>query len=116
MFEMLMVVVLDMRPEIIDFTNEIPVKAYVRGGCQYPYHWHNTLEILQVLKGSVNIGIGDENLLLGENDIAIININEPHRITKTREDNEILFIQIEESFCGAFCLIVTICSLLLPLP
>ncbi len=99
MFEMLMVVVLDMRPEIIDFTNEIPVKAYVRGGCQYPYHWHNTLEILQVLKGSVNIGIGDENLLLGENDIAIININEPHRITKTREDNEILFIQIEESFC-----------------
>jgi AraC-like DNA-binding protein len=99
MIEMLMVVVVDMRPEIIDFTNEIPVKAYVRGGCQYPYHWHNTLEILQVLKGSVNIGIGDDNLLLYENDIAIINIDEFHRITKTRDDNEILFIHIDERFC-----------------
>lgn len=94
-----MVVVMNMRPEIIDFTNEIPVKAYVRAGCQYPYHWHNTLEVLQILKGSVNIGIGDDNLLLCENDIAIINIDEPHRIIKTGEDNEILFIQIDERFC-----------------
>lgn len=88
-----------MRPETIEFTNGIPVKAYVRGGCQYPFHWHDTLEILWVLKGSVNIGIGDENLLLHENDIALINLGELHRITKTQEDNEILFLQIDEGFC-----------------
>ncbi|MDD3654385.1 MAG: AraC family transcriptional regulator [Desulfotomaculaceae bacterium] len=92
-------VVMDMRPEMINFTNEIPVKAYVRAGCQYPYHWHNTLEVLQVLKGSVYIGIGDENLLLCENDIAVINIDEFHRIAKTQEDNKILFIQIDGRFC-----------------
>lgn len=88
-----------MRPETIDFTNGIPVEAYVRGGCQYPYHWHDILEILQVLKGSVHIGIGDENLLLRENDIAVVNMSELHRITKTHEDNEILFIQIDDRFC-----------------
>ncbi len=90
---------MDMRPETIEFNNGIPVKAYVRGGCQYPFHWHDTLEILWVLKGSVNVGIGDENLLLHENDIALINLGEPHRITKTQEDNEILFLQIDEGFC-----------------
>ncbi|MEM5769299.1 MAG: helix-turn-helix transcriptional regulator [Bacillota bacterium] len=90
---------MEMRPEIIDFTDGIPVKAYVRGGCQYPYHWHDTLEILQVLKGSVHIGIGDDNFLLYENDIAIVNMGELHSIAKTDDDNEILLIQIEERFC-----------------
>lgn len=90
---------MEMRPELIEFNNGIPAKAYVRGGCQYPYHWHDTLEIELVLKGSVNIGIGDENFLLRENDVAIVNLGELHRITKTHEDNEILFVQIDERFC-----------------
>lgn len=32
-----------MRPEIIEFDNGIPLKAHVRGSCQFPYHWHNAL-------------------------------------------------------------------------
>nr|WP_157137157.1 helix-turn-helix transcriptional regulator [Desulfosporosinus youngiae] len=89
-----------MRPEKIEFENGISVKAYVRG-CQYPYHWHDTLEIIQVLKGSINIDVGDHNLTLHENDIAIVNMGELHRITKTHEDNKILFIQIDGCFCSS---------------
>lgn len=88
------------RPEKIEFENGISVKAYVRG-CQYPYHWHDTLEIIQVLKGSINIDVGDHNLTLHENDIAIVNMGELHRITKTHEDNKILFIQIDGCFCSS---------------
>lgn len=88
-----------MRPETIEFPNEIPVRAFVRSACQYPYHWHDALEIIQVLKGSVNIGLGNEYLLLHENDIAVINMGEIHRIIKSQEDNEILFIQINGRFC-----------------
>ena len=88
-----------MRPETIDFTDAIPVKAYVRGGCQYPYHWHDALEILQVLKGPVRVGIGDDNFWLKDNDIVVINSGELHRIVKTAEDNEILLIQVDERFC-----------------
>jgi uncharacterized protein YjlB len=83
-----------MRPEKIEFIDGMPVTIFVRSVEHYPYHWHDTLEILQVLKGTVNIGIGDEELLLRENDIAVINVGELHRIIESREDNEILFVQI----------------------
>lgn len=86
-----------MRPEIIEFPNGLPVKIFARSVDQYPYHWHHTLEIVQVLKGSVNMNLGDDNLLLRKNDIAVINIGELHRITQSRE-NEILFIQIDADY------------------
>ncbi|WP_017754355.1 AraC family transcriptional regulator [Calidifontibacillus oryziterrae] len=88
-----------MRPETIEFTDGLPVKAFVRSIEQYPYHWHDTLEIIQVLKGSVHVGLGNDNLLLKENDIAVINIGELHRITKSEQDNEVLILQIDASFC-----------------
>ncbi len=87
-----------MRPEKIEFTNQIPLKALVRNVSQYPYHWHDFLEIIQVLKGTVNISIGDDNLILQEKDIAIINTGELHRITAGDPDNKILFIQIDPDF------------------
>lgn len=55
-----------MRPEKIEFMDGMPVTIFVRSVEQYPYHWHDTLEIIQVLKGTVNIGVGDEELLLRE--------------------------------------------------
>jgi AraC-like DNA-binding protein len=89
---------MDMRPEIIKFSKGMPVKAFARCVEQYPYHWHDALEIIQVLKGSVHISLGNDNLLLQAPDIAVINMGEIHRITKCREDNEILFIQIDGHF------------------
>lgn len=86
-----------MRPEIIEFPHGLPVNVFARCVEEYPYHWHNTLEILQVLKGTVNMNIGDENLQLSANDLAIINMGELHRITPG-QDNEILFIQIDAGF------------------
>jgi AraC-like DNA-binding protein len=70
----------------------------VRSVQQYPYHWHDTLEIMQVLKGTVNVGIGDDELLFRENDIAVVNIGELHHINKSNEDNEILFAQVDPGF------------------
>lgn len=88
----------DMHPETIEFSNEMPVKALVRCVEQYPYHWHDALEIVQVLKGSLNISLGDDNLLLHENDLAVINMGELHRITKSQQHNKLLFIQIDSNF------------------
>ncbi|MGI6526171.1 MAG: AraC family ligand binding domain-containing protein [Caldicoprobacterales bacterium] len=53
---------------------------FVRNVEYYPYHWHDTLEIVVVLKGSINLIIGDESLLLHKNDIALVNIDEMHRM------------------------------------
>lgn len=77
----------------------MPVKIFVRSIDEYPYHWHDALEIIMVLKGPVNISLGNDNLLLNEGGIAVINEGELHRIFKSREDNEILFIQVDDRFC-----------------
>ncbi|KAF1086297.1 hypothetical protein SPSYN_00014 [Sporotomaculum syntrophicum] len=42
-----------MRPETVEFPHSMPVKAFVRSIEQYPYHWHDAPEIVQVLKGSL---------------------------------------------------------------
>ena len=86
-----------MYPEIIEFPAGLPVKALVRSIKQYPYHWHSALEIIQVLKGSLNISLGDEDLRLQENGVAIVNMDELHRITPS-PDNEVLFLQIDSGF------------------
>ncbi|ACV64550.1 transcriptional regulator, AraC family [Desulfofarcimen acetoxidans DSM 771] len=90
--------VVKMRPELIEFNNGMPVRAFARSGNQYPYHWHDALEIIQVLKGSVNIGMGDDDLLLQEGDIAVTNMGEIHRMAGDGEE-EILFIHIDNDFC-----------------
>ena len=80
-----------MRPEPIEFKRGMPVKAFVRSGNRYPYHWHDALEIVQVLRGTVSIGLGDDELPLREGDIAITNMGEIHRMTGDGEDLEIGF-------------------------
>lgn len=69
-----------MRPEIIEFADDLPVKAYMRNVELCPYHWHDALEIIMVLEGQATICMGGETHLLKENDIAVVNINEIHRI------------------------------------
>jgi hypothetical protein len=87
-----------MRPERIEFKNGIPVNIFVRSGNKYPFHWHDALEIIQVLSGSVKIGMGNDNQVLKKGDIAITNMGEIHHMTGDGED-EILFIHIDGDFC-----------------
>ncbi|MDX9871653.1 MAG: helix-turn-helix domain-containing protein [Clostridia bacterium] len=87
-----------MRPEPIEFDKNRPVRVCVASGNRYPYHWHTALEIIQVLEGKVNIGLGDDELVLTAGDIAIANMEELHRLTGDGAD-KILFIQIDEKFC-----------------
>lgn len=87
-----------MRPETIEYNNGLPVNACVRRVEQYPYHWHDALEIVQVLEGSVNIGMGDHNLVLRENDVAIVNMDEIHRMTGTGQGNKVLHIYVSPEF------------------
>ena len=68
---------------------------------EYPYHWHDTLEIVVVLKGSVRFAIGDENLELQEDQIAAVNPGELHWI-QSDADNEVLSVHIALDFLKKF--------------
>lgn len=66
------------------------------------YHWHNDIEILFVVDGSVTVETGNKKYRLLKNDIFILNSNEVHSLTKTDEGNTILAIQFDPKFCGEY--------------
>ncbi len=86
-----------MRKEHIIYNSNIPVKITYASVREYPLHWHNSVEIIYVLKGMVNISIDTDNYSIFENEIEIINTNESHRI-HSDEDNLVLIFHIDSSF------------------
>ena len=87
-----------MRPETIVFDDCLPVKAWAGQVAQCPYHWHDALEILQVLEGSIHVGMGDHELLLRAGDIAIVNAGEPHRLREGGRENLLLALHVRPEF------------------
>ena len=86
-----------MRKEHIVYNSNIPVKITYASVREYPLHWHNSVEIIYVLRGMVNISIDTDNYCIFENEIEIINVNESHRI-HSNEDNLVLIFHIDSSF------------------
>ncbi len=48
-------------------------------------HWHEGVEILQMLKGNARININEEALSVGVGDVIVFNSNRLHRITAEKE-------------------------------
>lgn len=84
--------------ELVRTEDGLPLKAFVHSVNKLEMHWHKVLEILLVLKGSINLRIGKELYLLKENDIIVINGNETHNTSRTKEDNMVLALQVEQDY------------------
>ena len=83
--------------EIVEWYDGFPVKAFIHSVGGFKTHWHNEIEILLVLEGEVNIGVGDKEYTLKENDLILINRNQVHNISRTKSDNMLLALQIDPS-------------------
>ena len=81
--------------ELMNWQEGIPIRGFIYSIEGFKTHWHSAVEILLVLKGEVNIGVGDHKYLLKENDLILINYNEIHNITRGKEDNMLLSLQID---------------------
>lgn len=68
------------RYECIKHTEDLPLKMFIHGVDEFPYHWHEELEILLVLKGSLRITLSGESRILQEEDVIVVNSNELHTI------------------------------------
>ncbi len=90
-----------MYPENILFTQRKPVIAKVVRIDEYPYHWHSAVEIILVLEGTAEVTLCGETHLLEENELAVVNVDEPHRIKKNGGTNRLLLLQIDPAFCGS---------------
>lgn len=87
-----------MRREYIDYPQDMPVLISYADVTEYPIHWHNSIEILYVLKGKFYVTIDSDKYELIENDIEIINIDEAHNISSKDKDNRILIFHVDPNF------------------
>lgn len=87
-----------MRREYITFTDNLPLNISLESIVNYPLHWHNCLEIIFVLRGTVYVQMESETYELEEKEIEIINADEPHRIYSEDKDNRILTFKMDLDF------------------
>lgn len=87
-----------MRKEAITFNNNLPVKVSLEKITDYPIHWHNSMEIIFVLKGSINAILESSEYVLKEKSVEIINPDEAHKFYATSEDNLVLIFHFDQSF------------------
>ncbi|WP_253197187.1 GH39 family glycosyl hydrolase [Clostridium algidicarnis] len=76
----------------------LPIKTIIHSVDGFDFHWHDKVEIILVLEGSVNVSIGKEVYLLQENDLVLINSNELHSTRRTKDENVLLALQIDPEF------------------
>lgn len=66
------------------------------------YHWHNDIELLLVLEGSVVVNTSVCQYFLKKDDIFLINSNEIHSLTRNEEANIILAIQFDPKLSKSY--------------
>lgn len=86
-----------MRREYVSYPADSPIKITYANIREYPIHWHNSIEILYVLRGSINVNIDTDSFEVLEKELEIINVDEAHRIY-SNEDNKILIFHIDPYF------------------
>lgn len=93
---------MDKSYEYIHFENNFPIKAFVHRISSFKLHWHNQIEILYVVKGSINVTVNAKTFTLYKDDMIFINQAEVHSTNHTEDDNIIIAIQIMDSEQGYF--------------
>lgn len=65
-------------------------------------HWHENLEILFVLKGTITVLSDASSLTAGEEEIIIINSNNVHYIQSLADESKYYCLIIDRKFCEEF--------------
>lgn len=86
-----------MRREHIRYMENIPVNIELLDIREYPIHWHEAIEILMILKGSIEVAVESDTYRLIENEVEIINLDEAHSLS-SNEPNLVLMLHIDPSF------------------
>lgn len=72
---------MEYRREIINFGERVPVRCFIHQLGHSGRHWHDSLELLFVLSGSVTIIVDGDKYVLGQDDVILINANSPHELS-----------------------------------
>lgn len=84
--------------ERIKPARSLTIRQYIYRIGQYRYNWHRALEILLVMKGTVEVSCGGKNILMEEDDFILINSNVGHASLARTENSIAMVIQLEPEY------------------
>lgn len=88
--------------EVIVTREGAPMKVLVHNVNELRMHWHEFLEIIFVLDGSINLRVEDKVYVLNEGDVFVVNSREVHSTNKNSGDNIVLVLQIHPDYYSYF--------------
>ncbi|MBU7591145.1 GH39 family glycosyl hydrolase [Metabacillus halosaccharovorans] len=86
--------------EQIDYQVDLPINIFTHTLERFPYHWHEDIEILFVLKGALEVRVNRDSYMLEEGEMFLVNSNELHFInTRTAfGKTQVLALQIKSEY------------------
>lgn len=80
--------------------NKYPFDISLNSVRYVPNHWHNSIEIIFVLKGNLEVKVNDNNFAISEGDVILINYGQIHEVIGLGM-NIIATLQIPNTFLKA---------------
>lgn len=87
-----------MRREYIEYMKDLPINICLANIMEKPIHWQDSIQVLFVLKGTIDVGVENEIYTLEEKEIEIINTNEVYSIKSADPTNLVLVLNIDPNF------------------
>jgi len=87
-----------MRKEHVEYMKDLPINIFLANIMEYPIHWRDSIQILFVLNGTIDVGVENEIYTLYEREIEIINANEVYSIKSNDLNNLVLILNIDTNF------------------
>ena len=77
--------------EIPKLDKDLPLRLFINDGMTIVYpHWHKEIEIIYSCKGKINIGVGNEIVVINENEIHYFASGEPHYFLASPDSERIV--------------------------
>ena len=91
-----------MLKEKIIYKDELPINVVTANIEEYPIHFHDDMEVVYVLDGSVILRNGYYTYTLKQGDIFILNDREMHSFQRTDEDNLVMMFQMDLTYFSRY--------------
>ena len=84
--------------EKTNYPDDFPISIQIVEAEEFPFHYHQDVELVYVLKGEIHLKNGYYNYLLKEGDIFTNSGHEVHGLCATEQKNVVAIIQISNRF------------------
>lgn len=84
------------------YKDELPINVVVANIEEYPIHFHDDMEVVYVLEGSVILRNGYYTYTLKQGDIFILNDREMHSFVSAGEKNMVMMLQLDLAYFSKY--------------